>query len=133
MLFAVGLARQGRYQESIEEFEKGEILVGTSPRLAAGHAAVLRKAARSGRAADAWRGYLDLGLQTIGEPEQNWFGPTDIAEAYAQLGEKVEWLEKAYDDREGIPLSALNRDPGFKNLHGDPRFTDLMARLKLRE
>jgi Tfp pilus assembly protein PilF len=136
LLFAVLLARLGRYPESIEEFQKGEILSGTPPEQAVERAAALRKAARSGRASDYWRGYLKLGLESIGQRDQAWFGPTDIAEAYAQLGNNdkaFEWLEKAYQDREGIPLSALNCDPGFKNLHGDPRFADLMRRLHLRE
>jgi TolB-like protein/DNA-binding winged helix-turn-helix (wHTH) protein len=136
LLFAGLLARLGRYPESIEEFQKGEILSGTPPDQAAEHAAALRKAARSGRASDYWRGYLSLGLESIGRPDHPWFGVTDIAEAYAQLGNKdkaFEWLEKAYQDREGIPLSALNCDPGFRNLHGDPRFSDLLRRLHLKE
>ncbi|MBZ5728725.1 MAG: tetratricopeptide repeat protein [Acidobacteriia bacterium] len=136
LLFAILLARLGRYRESIEEFQKGEILSGTPPEQAAEHAAAWRKAAATGRPGDYWQGYLKLGLESIGQPDQAWFGPTDIAEAYAQLGNKdqaFEWLEKAYGDREGIPLSALNCDPGFKNLHGDPRFADLLRRLKVRE
>jgi tetratricopeptide (TPR) repeat protein len=136
LFFAILLARLGRYRESIEEFQKGEILSGTPPEQAAEHAAALRRAASAGGASDFWRGYLKLGLENIGRPDQSWFGPTDIAEAYAQLGNKdkaFEWLEKAYQDREGIPLSALNCDPGYKALHGDPRFSDLLRRLHLRE
>jgi tetratricopeptide (TPR) repeat protein len=119
----------------IEEFQKGEILSGTPPEQSAEHAASLRKAAASGRASDFWHGYLKLALEGIGRPGA-WYGPTDIAEAYAQLGNKdkaLEWLEKAYGERDGIPLSALNCFPGFKSLHGDPRFADLMRRLNLRE
>ncbi len=136
LLFATLLARLGRYPESIEEFQKGEILSGTPPEQAAEHAAALRKAARNGRPGDYWRGYLQLSLESLGRPDHAWFGATVVAEAYAQLGNKdkaFEWLEKAYQDREGIPLSALNCDPGFKALHGDPRFADLLRRLHLRE
>ena len=136
LLFAMNLARLGRYRESIDEFEKGEILVGTPPEQAASHAVAMRRAARSGRASDYWQGYLELGLEALGQAGQQWFGPTDIAEAYAQLGNKDKafgWLEKAYRESEGIPLSALNCDPGFRNLHGDPRFAALLRRLNLRE
>lgn len=130
------LAYLGRFPQAIEEFEKGEILEGASPEQAADHGAALRRAAVSGRASDYWRGYLELGLEAIAQPEQIWFSAIDIAGAYAQLGNKnkaFEWLEKAYQDRDGIPLSALNCDPGFRNLHGDRRFADLMRRLNLRE
>jgi tetratricopeptide (TPR) repeat protein len=68
LLHAILLARLGRYGESIEEFQKGEILSGTPPEQSAEHAASLRKAAASGRASDFWHGYLKLALDGIGRP-----------------------------------------------------------------
>ncbi|MGH9695022.1 MAG: tetratricopeptide repeat protein, partial [Bryobacteraceae bacterium] len=136
LLFAVLLARMGRYRESIDEFQRGEILTGIPPEQAAEHAAALRRALATGQAGGFWQGYLELALKSVGRPTQQWFGRFQVAEIYGQLGNNdkaFEWLEKAYQNREGIPLSALNCAPGFKNLHGDPRFSDLLRRLHLRE
>ncbi len=136
LLFAVLLARMARYGEAVEEYQKGEILSGTPPEQAARHAVALRKAAATGRTSDFWRGYLKLAMEGIKQPDQSWFGPYHIAEIYAQLDNKnkaFEWLEKAYGEREGIQMSALNCNPAFGSLHGDPRFADLLRRMNLRE
>lgn len=132
--FAALLAEMERFEESIAEFEKGEMLVGTNPDKAAKHAAALRHAFQTGGAKGYWRENLALGLQTMDEPDQYWFGWNDIAVAYAKLGNKdkaFESLEKAYQQRQGIPLGFINSDPGYKSLRGDPRFVDLLRRLRL--
>lgn len=135
--FAHLLASLGRFEESIAEFEKGEILVGTNPDKAAQHAAALRHAFQTRGAKGYWQESLSLGLQTVNESDQHWFStPIHIAEAYARLGDKdkaFEWLEKAYDERDGIRLGFVNCNDGFNNLHGDPRFSDLLRRLGLPE
>jgi hypothetical protein len=62
------------------------------------------------------------------------FSPVDLAFDYAQAGEKdkaFEWLEKAYQAREGEELTLLAVDPVWNNLHGDPRFSDLLRRIGL--
>ena len=62
------------------------------------------------------------------------FSPVMMAYDYAQGGEKDKafaWLEKAYDAREGGELTLMAVDPVWKNLHGDPRFSDLLHRLGL--
>ncbi len=134
--FAALLAEMGAYEESIAEFEKGEMLEGTNPVKAVKHAAALRHAFQTGGAKGYWRGNLALGLQTVNEPDQYWFEWNDIAVAYTKLGDKnkaFESLEKAYQQRQGRPLGFINSDPGFKNLRGDPRFSDLLRRLGLPE
>ena len=40
------------------------------------------------------------------------------------------WLEKAYEDRNGW-LSEIHADPTFDGLRSDPRFTDLIRRMRL--
>ena len=40
------------------------------------------------------------------------------------------WLEKAYEDRNGW-LSEIHADPTFDSLRSDPRFTDLIRRMRL--
>jgi serine/threonine protein kinase/Tfp pilus assembly protein PilF len=54
-----------------------------------------------------------------------------IAAAFARLGEKdaaFEWLEKALRERPPFMLW-LKIHPMFENLHGDPRFDDLVKRI----
>jgi len=55
----------------------------------------------------------------------------EFAKIYAALGEKdqaFEWLEKAYEGREGT-LGGLKVNPKMDNLRSDPRFSDLLRRL----
>src|SRR5260370_36663075 len=56
-----------------------------------------------------------------------------IAQVYAYRGESeksFEWLERAYEQRDpGLP--EINSDPLFKNLHHDPRYTELLKRMRL--
>jgi hypothetical protein len=57
-----------------------------------------------------------------------------VAAAYARTGDKenaFKWLEKSYENREGQSITVLRWTPGFKELRGDPRFTDLLRRMGL--
>ena len=60
-------------------------------------------------------------------------GVYQIAQVYAfrgQSGKSFAWLERAYKQRDpGLP--ELNSDPLFKNLRHDPRYTDLLNRMRL--
>jgi serine/threonine-protein kinase len=59
--------------------------------------------------------------------------PYQIAQVFAWRGERdqaFEWLDRAYRDRDpGLPYVKL--DPFSQSLHGDPRFTALLAKLNL--
>jgi TolB-like protein/Tfp pilus assembly protein PilF len=62
----------------------------------------------------------------------SYVSPYLIASIYSQLGEKDQafnWLEKAFDRRDGI--SYLAADPMMDPLRSDPRFADLIQRLHL--
>jgi hypothetical protein len=55
------------------------------------------------------------------------------ATQYAALGEKehaFEWLEKAYADREPM-MALLNTDPAYDSLRSEPRFGDLLRRIRV--
>jgi TolB-like protein/Flp pilus assembly protein TadD len=56
-----------------------------------------------------------------------------IAEVYAFRGESdksFEWLERAYEQRDA-GLSDILIDPLLKNLHHDPRYTELLKTMRL--
>jgi tetratricopeptide (TPR) repeat protein len=56
-----------------------------------------------------------------------------IAQVYAfrdQSGKSFEWLERAYKQRDaGLP--EINTDPLLKNLRHDPRYTELLRKMRL--
>ena len=59
-----------------------------------------------------------------------------IAEAYAYRGEVDEafaWLERAYRQRDSGLACCLKTDPLLKNVKGDPRYAELLRRMKLPE
>jgi hypothetical protein len=60
-------------------------------------------------------------------------GAYQIAQAYAFRGESdksFEWLEHAYNQRDG-GLLEIKTDPLLKNLRHDPRYTDLLKKMRL--
>jgi hypothetical protein len=60
-------------------------------------------------------------------------GAYQIAEVYAYRGESdksFEWLELAYEPRDpGLPK--FNSDPLFNNLLHDPRYPNLLKKMRL--
>jgi tetratricopeptide (TPR) repeat protein len=56
-----------------------------------------------------------------------------VAEIYAYRGEtdkSFEWLNRAYDQRDG-GLSNIKIDPLFNSIRHDPRFTELLKKMRL--
>ncbi len=59
--------------------------------------------------------------------------PYQIAEVYAFRGESdksFDWLERAYKQRDG-GLTEIKNDPLLKNLRHDPRYTELLKKMRL--
>jgi len=59
--------------------------------------------------------------------------PYGIASYYAVTGESdsaLDWLEKAYAERDGT-LVWLKVHPRLDSIRGEPRFRDLLARMRL--
>ena len=137
LFFSNVLSAEGRYEESIAELEKGLIMAGESPHEATRQADELSAAFKNSGSRGYWRKYVDLGLDAIDQPSHFWFGDyTFIAQGYAEAGENekaMEWLSKAYEEREGCLWPGVNSLPGFKSLHGDPRFSALLQRAGLPE
>lgn len=132
--FSFLLTAMGRYEEAIAEDEKSQLLGGASPEEAAAEAATKLQAFKTGGERGYWRHNLDLTLRALKTPKGVFVSASDLASSYALAGEKdkaFQWLDKAYAERDGEDITLLNCDPAFKNLHGDPRFANLLRRMGL--
>jgi serine/threonine protein kinase/Tfp pilus assembly protein PilF len=119
-------AQKGLYKESLQQYEKAMELSKNSPLMKVERASVF---ALSG---DVERARAELKeLQEISK--QRYISAYHIATIYAALRERdsaFEWLEKAFQERADW-MVFLNVDPRFKSLRSDPRFTNLLQRMKL--
>jgi DNA-binding winged helix-turn-helix (wHTH) protein/TolB-like protein/Tfp pilus assembly protein PilF len=124
----LGLAYEakGMHAEAIAEFQTGVKLSGSPLMLALlGHAYAV-----AGRKAEAQQVLNDL--QQL--QEQRYVSPYTVAAIYAGLGDNEQafkWLETAVETRD-IWLMNLKVDPVFAKLRNERRFTDILARIRLR-
>ncbi|MGH9496597.1 MAG: winged helix-turn-helix domain-containing tetratricopeptide repeat protein, partial [Candidatus Sulfotelmatobacter sp.] len=122
--FAARLTMTGKYEQAIEENQKAELLSGASPEKAAEEAASKLKAFRSGGEKAFWQRDLETRLRVY-EQDRKAVPASELASAYARAGyadQAFEWLDKAYDERDGQDITLLKYDFSFRNLHGDPRY-----------
>ncbi|HEY3580491.1 MAG TPA: tetratricopeptide repeat protein [Pyrinomonadaceae bacterium] len=124
----LGLAYEakGMYPEAISEFQTGVKLSGSPLMLALlGHAYAV-----AGKKAEAQQVLNDL--QQL--PPQRYVSPYTVAAIYAGLGDQEQafkWLDRAVEERD-IWLMNLKVDPVFAKLRSQRRFTDTLARIRLR-
>jgi DNA-binding winged helix-turn-helix (wHTH) protein/TolB-like protein/Flp pilus assembly protein TadD len=124
----LGLAYEakGMYAEAIAEFQTGVKLSGSPLMLALlGHAY-----AASGKKTEAQQVLTDL--QQL--QDQRYVSPYTVAAIYTGLGDKEQafkWLETAVESRD-IWLMNLKVDPVFAKLRSERKFTDTLARIRLR-
>lgn len=124
----LGLAYEakGMYAEAIAEFQTGVKLSGSPLMLALlGHAHAV-----AGNKTEAQQILNDL--QQL--QEQRYVSPYTLAAIYAGLGDQDEvfkWLDKAVEGRD-IWLMNLKVDPVFAKLRSQRKFTDILARIRLR-
>jgi DNA-binding winged helix-turn-helix (wHTH) protein/TolB-like protein len=124
----LGLAYEakGMYSEAIAEFQTGVKLSGSPLMLALlGHAYAV-----SGKTAEAKQVLSDL-QQLQG---QRYVSPYTVAAIHAGLGDQdqaFKWLETAIEERD-IWLMNLKVDPVFAKLRSQRKFTDILARIRLR-
>ena len=136
LYFSFLLKITGRYEEGIKEHEKSELLSGSSPEDAAAEAVMMRQAFKKGGEKGLWQKTLELTLARLKRPNGEFVQASEVAAAYALAGDKdsaFEWLDKAYEERDGNDITLLKCDPTFKNLRGDPRFAALLQRMGLPE
>jgi eukaryotic-like serine/threonine-protein kinase len=120
-------AHQRKYREALGEFEKAATLSGNSD-YATGYLGY--GYAVAGRRRDAGKK-----IEQLRQLSQQTYVPAfSIAVIYTGLGEKdraFEWLDKAYEQREGWLGWYFLFDPEFDNLRSDPRYGDLLRRMGL--
>jgi TolB-like protein/DNA-binding winged helix-turn-helix (wHTH) protein/Flp pilus assembly protein TadD len=125
--FLLGLSYRGKglFKEAIAEHEKNVALFPESP-LHLGHLGYTYGLA--GKKAQA----LKVIEQLKEWSKRRYVAPYDIALVYIGLGEKDQafaWLEKAYQAHSN-DMSNLKADPTFDPVRSDPRFQDLLRRMK---
>jgi len=118
---------KGMHDEAIKSFQKAIAVGGRTSGLLAflGHAY-----ATSGKQAEAQKLLAELNEMS----KQAYVSPYDLAVLYVGLGDKeraIEQLNKAYEDRAGW-IMYLNVEPIFDPLRADPRFGELVSRMKFR-
>ena len=112
-----------KYAESVESYASYQQLSGHSE---------TAKVARESFARGGWQGYL-RGMTGPSRPAG--VSPFIAATFHAQLGEKDKAfaeLEKAFDNREWL-LLYIRIDPRLDALRDDPRYQDLVRRMKFPE
>jgi TolB-like protein/Tfp pilus assembly protein PilF len=118
-------AHLGRHKEAVAERETALSLSG-GPELAA---SIEEDFTKSG-----YKGVLQSWLQGLTElSKHSYVSPYSIAESYMRMGEKqkaFEWVEKAYEEHDS-GLVSLAVEPMFEPLRSDPRFKEILRRMKL--
>jgi serine/threonine-protein kinase len=86
--------------------------------------------AAAGKQAEAQKILAELNEMS----KQAYVSPYDLATLYVGLGDKnraIEQLNRAYDDRAGW-IIYLKVEPIFDPLRSDPRFAELLSRMKFQ-
>ena len=133
--FAALLTAMGKYEQAVAEDERAEVLSGSSPEMAASEAAAKLKALKTGGKKAYWQLILDMTLRRY-KQDPRAVVASDISGAYARAGnldKAFEWLNKAYDERDGQDVTLLKYDFSFRNLRRDPRYAAFQRRMGLPE
>jgi eukaryotic-like serine/threonine-protein kinase len=113
------------HKEAIAEFEKAINASGDSPLMKAEYASALAVSGDTARA----QAQLNNLLETS---KQKYVSAYHIAAIYVGLKDKDQafnWLNKAFQDRADWMVN-LKVDPRFESLRSDPRFAELLGRMK---
>jgi tetratricopeptide (TPR) repeat protein len=121
--------QKSMFEKAIENLEKAEALSGNS----LGYVSMLAYGnAISGNRLEA----LQVMEQLKNLSKQKYVPPSYLALIYCGLGEKdqaFEWLEKAFDSRDVFLVNWLNSDPGWDPIRADPRYMELLRRMRPRQ
>jgi serine/threonine-protein kinase len=118
-------AHMGKHKEAVAEREKALSLSG-GPELAASIEEDFNKS--------GYKGVLQSWLEGLTElSKHSYVSSYSIAESYMRVGEKqkaFEWLEKAYEEHDSGLVSVVV-EPMFEPIRSDPRFKEIVRRMKL--
>jgi TolB-like protein/DNA-binding winged helix-turn-helix (wHTH) protein len=126
LLLGEAYRQTGRHEEALAELETAAKLSGENPLY---RAQVAVAHALAGQRTEALRIITQLQKTST----KRYVSPYGLAQVYAALNDKEQtfrWLQTAYDDR-AVWMSYLAVDPVFDRYRSDPRFQDLLRRLRL--
>jgi tetratricopeptide (TPR) repeat protein len=115
---------KGRHEEAIAELNKASTIQDRKKTAQLGYAYAV-----AGRTDEARKILADL----IEVAKQRFVSPFDFALLYMGLGEKdqaFEWLNKTFDENP-YRIAFIKVNPRFDILRSDPRFNELLRRMKL--
>ena len=118
-------AQMRKFKEAVGQREKA-LQLSSSPELALSVEEDYSKAGYPGVLKSWLEGLLELS-------KYGYVSSYSVAQTYARLGEKdraFTWLEKAYDEHDS-GLVYLAVEPMFDDFRSDPRFRELLKRMKL--
>jgi TolB-like protein len=116
--------KKGMYAEAIAELKKANALGKPEGNAALGYAYAV-----AGQRDEAQKILDDLTVQS----KERYVSPFSFALLYMGLGDNdraFEWLNKTFDENP-YRISFIKVNPRFDSLRSDPRFADLLRRLKL--
>jgi TolB-like protein/Flp pilus assembly protein TadD len=115
----------GRYDEALAWLEKGQKIAGGTRRQTDGYALALALAGRRAEAEAALRELIDRARSS----DQVFYSIAQIETALGDHDAAFAWLNRAFDARSAT-LFLVNSELKFDPLRKDPRFTDLLRRMK---
>jgi tetratricopeptide (TPR) repeat protein len=122
----------GRFEEALNAHEKRAMLQGENPkRLSDGKQAILT-AYRTSGAKGYWEAILKFQLEELKKGSD--VQPIALGRIYTQLGERDEafkWIDKAMEGRVNDSIFMLKVSPEWDPLRSDPRFTEIIKKLRL--
>jgi tetratricopeptide (TPR) repeat protein len=122
------LSKGGQYEEALGELQARERLWGENSFVLTQRG---RAFALMGRRVDALK-IIDR-LRALSR--DRYIPPSQLALIYASLRENklaLDWLEEAIDQQD-LLLGFMNVEPAYKELHSDPRFVQLLRRIRLAD
>jgi tetratricopeptide (TPR) repeat protein len=123
------LLKMGKEEEAVREWQKALTLAGDEE-----SANTLGRDYAGGGLRSAQRAVLQSELRSLKSISKDaYVSPLEFAYRFALLDDRENafaWLEKAYVER-SPQLFNINVDPDYDGLRGDPRFNDLVSRLRL--
>lgn len=117
---------KGMGEEAVAEWLKVEEMMKTAPDQIVKYRAACE--------AEGVRGYWRQAVEVEKESMSHYYASADApASYYARLGDRDQafrWLERAFEEK-SAHLVLLKVAPVYDNLHGDPRFAELVRRIGL--